>query len=62
MILGKLDYVLTVTSKIPWKFQLVGRECQVKEVRYMIYDKTGISNVNLKQMLSRIETKQELTV
>ena len=33
-----------------------------KEVRYRISDKTGILNVNLKQLLSHIETKQGLTV
>ena len=31
-------------------------------VRYRISDKTSISNVNLKQLLSHIETKQEITV
>lgn len=31
-------------------------------VRYRISDKTSISNVNLKQLLSHIETKQEITI
>ena len=33
-----------------------------KEVNYKVSDSTNISNISLKQLLSHIETKQELTV
>ena len=33
-----------------------------KEVRYKISDVTDISNIRLKQLLSHIDTKQDLTI